>query len=279
MGDPYFRPSGKACIKSAITNFFGLQYWMALHKKRTPVFAVDHPLDAHIPFTPEKVKVYLNFTHFWVQLLGSLLHCYGRAVYAPVKNFVATIGNLYQYATAVYKQALSTTKRPWYFRKLRFIPIHLLDPHLFCIPSLHVMIVISTYTQFRVIARQLNDEERLSGDIAAVYAGAVAITESVLYIKQHSINCIAAAMYAMSRFNEELFPREEALRFAGDLFAGGDLPDTDRDAIVTHIIQLYTQFCRDGHSAPNWEQPLLDFLHTFPPVIPGIRNEKKRVHK
>jgi hypothetical protein len=80
------------------------------------------------------------------------------------------------------------------------------------------MIVIRTYTLFKEIIKTLRLEEQFAAQAEELRRGALTITEAVLYIKQHSVNCISAAMYAMSRFDPRLFPVEEAERFASDLF-------------------------------------------------------------
>jgi hypothetical protein len=263
--NPELRPVGLSCVKSLCADFFGLQHRLALHP-HIPIYAVDHPLDARIPFIPEQVGVYLTFVRFWVQLLGSLLRTYGDIAVEPVKEFVATMKKLYRFAAVVYTKALSTTARPRPRGKARFMLIHMTDPHLFCVPSLHIMVVISTYTQFREIARRLAVEDELAADIDTVRNGALAIAESVLYVKQHSINCVTAALYAMTRFDGRLFPQEEAIRFAQALFSKSDLDALDKKAIITSMIDLYLEFCAEGEGAESWEEPLLNFLYKQRPI-------------
>ncbi|MDR2151047.1 MAG: hypothetical protein LBO67_09650 [Spirochaetaceae bacterium] len=272
---PALRLRGLSCIKSLCADFFGLQYRLAL-RSRVPIYAVDHPLDSRIPFIPEQVGVYLHFVGFWVELLGALLRQYGEAAVEPVKDFVATMQRLYSFAAVVYRQALSTTERPGCRRKARLMLIHLFDPHLFCVPSLHIMVVISTYTQFRAIVQRLNREDNAAADNAAVRSGALAIAESVLYLKQHSINCVAAALYAMTRFDRRLFPPEEALTFAGDLFAQSALDALDKRLISAAIIDLYRRFCAEGAHAERWEEPLLHFLHQQKPVRSAAHKKKEQ---
>jgi hypothetical protein len=144
-----------------------------------------------------------------------------------------------------------------------------------CIPSLHVMIVIHTYTMLREFLFRMGDGELFSRELEKVRRGALAITEAVLYVKQHSINCISAAMYAMSRYSPSRFPPEEAERFAGDMFSGkafdqanppdpgkplAEVPAAERAAIVKYIMDLYYRFLEAGKTSADWEKPLLDFL-------------------
>jgi hypothetical protein len=129
------------------------------------------------------------------------------------------------------------------------------------------MVMILSYTRFRDILRSFGDEEALAAQVDAINSGAARITEAILYVKQHSVNCVAAAMYAMSRFDPSLFPPGEAEEFAARLFpepVRGTLPGIPAEdgAIVRdHIITLYRRFM-DENPGPGerWEAPLLRFL-------------------
>ena len=146
------------------------------------------------------------------------------------------------------------------------MPIHGLDPHLMCIPSLHVMVVIRTYTAFREILGAL-EKEASAPRTEELYRGAIAITEAVLFIKQHSVNCIPAAMYSMTRFDPGLFPPDEAERFTAELFLTEAAPGKeDAEAIRQHILVLYRRFLAEGEKAANWTTPLIDFLKALPPL-------------
>jgi hypothetical protein len=209
------------------------------------------------------VAVYLDFVAFWVRMLGFLLDRYPRRAREPVRRFIVTMGELYAFASEVYAKNLSTTRRPRCYGRPRFALIHLVDPHLMCIPSLHVMVVIRTYTVFRRILGSLGEAEARAPEIEELRRGALAITEAILYVKQHSVNCIPAAMYAMTRFDPSLFPPEEAEDFVSRLFEGPRSPE-NREAIREHIITLYRRFVREGDSAPSWKDPLLAFLAAQP---------------
>ncbi|MCL2319423.1 MAG: hypothetical protein FWC45_05005, partial [Treponema sp.] len=147
----------------------------------------------------------------------------------------------------------------FYIAHPRFLLIHMVDPHLMCIPSLHVMLVIRTYTLFGEIIKTLGEDRRLAPQAAELRRGALAITEAVLYVKQHSVNCISAAMYAMTAFDAGLFPPDEAERFVSGLFVT-DLPKEDATEIQQHIITLYRRFLSHGEKAATWTDPLIDFL-------------------
>ncbi|MDR2185371.1 MAG: hypothetical protein LBO80_06870 [Treponema sp.] len=269
MINPVLRGPALRCIRSIFSNFFFLQYKAVFFSGRIPVTWVDHPLDARIPFIPRWVTVYLDFVAFWIRILGFLLKQYRRRALNPVKDFLTAMTRLYGFAAEVYSKNMSTTKRPYYIARPRFFLIHLTDPHLMCIPSLHVMVMILSYTRFRDILRSFGDEDALAAQIEGITAGAARITEAILYVKQHSVNCVAAALYAMSRFDPSRFPPGEAAAFTARLFPepspmGGTLPGIpaeDGAILRAHIIALYRRFM-DESPAPGepWEAPLLRFL-------------------
>ncbi len=281
---PSLRPAFLKCVPVIFNNFFFCQWRAAFLPGRIPVSSVDHRLDQKIPFTPSWVTIYLDFVHYWVRMLSFLLRRYGRRAYIPVRDFIYSMGKLYEYAAEVYKKNMSTTKRPFYIARPRFFVIHLLDPHLMCIPSLHVMVVIHTYTMFSAIAKQLGEEENLKEQIIEMKRGALAITQAILFVKQHSVNCIPAALYAMTCFSPNLFPQEEAQAFVELLFSDfvkGEksqeqtpaehpsaapttkLPKADILEIKEHILNLYSRFLEEGKTAKAWHDPVLDFLRSM----------------
>ena len=285
LSSPLLRPAVIRCVASILWHFFFRQYRAALLPGRIPVTRVDHPLDEKIPFKPSWVTVYLDFVTFWVRMITFLLRVYGRRSFGAVKQFIASMGYLYVFAAEVYRHNFSTTDRPFYIARPRFFLIHLVDPHLMCIPSLHVMVVIRTYTQFAAILRAFGDSRRFAAQIEEMKQGALAITQAILFVKQHSVNCIAAALYAMTCVDGELFPPEEAESFTGLLFgepppaAHGTrvnatvrpesaprtrLPEGDIAEIKAHILSLYFRFLSERKNAKTWEEPLLNFLRPLP---------------
>ena len=264
LGRPYLRASGLRCIATIVGNFFILQ-WKLAFLGRVPVTNVDHRLDEKIPFIPGKVGIYIDFVAFWVRSLSFLLKNCGRRAMEPVKRFIESIGGLYIHAAGVYKKHLSTTTRPFYIGRPRFLLIHALDPHLMCIPSLHVMVVIRGYTLFRQILKNLGEEERFAAQAEEQLRGALAITEAVLYVKQHSVNCIPAALYAMTKYDPALFPPEEAEKFVSGIFSGSESPNkTDSEEIRQHILSLYRRFMAEGENSIDWKEPLFTFLEEMP---------------
>jgi len=282
------RPAALRCIASIINNFFFRQYRAALLPGRVPVSRVDHPLDLKIPFVPSWITIYLDFVMYWIRMLSFLLHTYRRRAYNAAREFIMSMGHLYSFAAETYQKNFSTTARPFYIARPRFFVIHLFDPHLMCVPSLHVMVVIWTYTKFAAILTSFNDAGRYAAQIEEMKQGALAITHAILFVKQHSVNCIAAALYAMTRFGGELFPPEEAEAFIKLLFWEAPppppltgrlpanykvrpwaaprtkIPATDALIIKTHITSLFRHFLEEGKTTQEWEEPLLNFMRQHP---------------
>ena len=152
-----------------------------------------------------------------------------------------------------------------------------------CIPSLHVMIVIHTYLQFTDTAKKLGEYEKLKDHALELKQGALAISQAILFVKQHSVNCIPAALYAMTCFSPDLFPPKEAYAFTDLLFSPAPqacealkkirvhpsaapitkIQEDDKARIKSHILKLYNQFLEDGKAAKSWEEPLLKFLREY----------------
>jgi hypothetical protein len=285
LATPALRSTTIRCIATIFYNFFFRQYRAAYLPGRVPVSKVDHPFDKKIPFAPSWVTIYLDFTAFWTRIVSFLLRQYGRRAIASVKDFISSMGSLYIFAAGVYKKNFSTTKRPFYVARPRFFLIHLVDPHLMCIPSLHVMIVIRTYTKFTQIMKALGEYDKFAPQIEELKRGAQAISRAILFVKQHSINCVSAALYAMTCFSPELFPPEEAEAFAAQVFSQEaappaprppkapanyavrpaaapriKIPQEDAQVILEYVIRLYRQFLSEKESSKTWEEPLLKFM-------------------
>jgi len=276
------------CLKEITANFFLLQIRAVLNKKKYPVSNVEHPLDKKIPFLPQAVNVYMDFSPLWMRTQGFLLETFGKNAVPEVKEFLFSIARVYKNAARVYKKNMSTTRRPDYSKKINFIVIHLFDPHLLCVPSLHIMVLINTYTRFNkeidALAALKNTTEDFSAVKQRIFKRAIMISDSVLYVKQHSVNCIAAALYAMSITEKDLFKEEDANTFVSALFncrpAGMEAANNadinlyitkdDAAALRSYIINLYKDFLNAGKSQftgeydfytpRRWEKPLLDFL-------------------
>lgn len=246
-------------VATVLKDFFALQFAVRLGLRKVPVIDVDHPLDEQIPFRPERIGSYLDFIAFWIRPMGYIRRRFGARAFARYAvEYLRLIERCYREAADVYRAGMTTTRRPRYY-KGRFLAIHLFDPHLLCVPSLHVMIVVLTWTFFRRVFAELGagaSETQALG--AELFAGAVDITESVLFIKQHSVNCLPAALYAMTRITPADVTPDDVATFIAQLFEGAPLDATPE--IRDHISTVYERLLRDGAADANWQATVQRFI-------------------
>ncbi len=259
-------------LGTVMKDFFFLQFSVKFGFRKIPIINVDHPLDRTVPFTPSLVTVYLDFVAFWIRPLDYIGSRFGRKKQAEyTAAFLRIVRRCYRDAAEVYRFRMTTTRRPAYY-KGHFRIIHMFDPHYLCVPSLHVIIVVLAYTFYRKAFAELGMPE----DEAAVlnrelYDGAVAITETVLYIKQHSVNCIPAALYAMTRITPGEVTPAEVVRFIRSLFAGSTTVEKkDVSAIREHILDMYESLYLQGCHDDNWMTPLQRWLNAY--AVEGFLN-------
>jgi len=304
LGNSFLRPASLRCQLSIFHNFFFMQFCSALLPRRIPVSRVDHPLDLKIPFAPKWVNVYTDFVPYWIRALTFILRNFGRRSLGAAREFIVAMGRLYAFAGEVYGKNLSTTDRPFYVARPKFFAIHLLDPHLMCIPSLHVAVVVFAHAKFAAMLEGLGAAEKHAAQIEEMRRGALAICRAILFVKQHSVNCIGASLYAMTRFDPELFPSGRVEEICGALFdepppallpatrcvrvfdpgAEGPrpscsaracakcpfavpeagLPAADAAEIVAHVGASLRGFIEEGKTAKSWEEPILNFLRRMP---------------
>ncbi|MDR1469715.1 MAG: hypothetical protein LBT00_10525 [Spirochaetaceae bacterium] len=251
-------------------NFFRLQRRAHRQPGLVPVANVDHPLDEAIPFRPGWAMIYHDFSAFWVRTAA----CLARSV-SPLaaSDFIDSVGTLYVAAAEVYFRHLSTTTRPRYFGNIGCIVIQLFDPHLFCVPSLHVLVCVHTWIKARHLLEKHGISHTEKAYIEKLFRRAVLITESILYMKQHSVNCIPAALYAMHCFEPALFTRKETQAFTQALFAderNAEIPHETREHIRLHIETICAAFMREREHLlsignDDWTIPLITFLKNYRP--------------
>lgn len=246
-------------LATVIKDFFFLQFSVKFKAQNIEVIHVDNELDQKVPFVPEKVDIYLDFVNFWVRPLSFILQRFDRKrrlSYCAV--YLDAIRTCYREAARMYRFRMSTTYRPPAALFGKFRMIHILDPHLLCVPSLHVAVVVLTYTFFsEVFKREHMPEEQAARLSEELYRGAIEIAETVLYVKQHSVNCIAAALYMMINITHGHYTIEAAVAFIQDLFRDSPyIPAQDAALIRTHILDLFEQLMLEGCNESDWVEPL-----------------------
>lgn len=249
-------------VGTVLKDFFALQFAVRLGLRKVPVVNVDHPLDEQIPFRPELIGPYLDFIAFWIRPLGWIARRFGTRAFARhAVAYLRLIRRCYAEAADVYRAGMTTTRRPRYFRG-RFLAIHLFDPHLLCVPSLHVMICVLTYTFYRRAFAALGATPAEADALdAELFDGAVAITESVLYIKQHSVNCLPAAFYAMTRLTPAEVTPGEIDRFVAHLFADDQLDAAP--AIRAHVLAGYERLVSEGAADADWQATVQRYVRAL----------------
>lgn len=252
-------------IWTVIIDFFLLQFAVKFGFKKISIINVDHPLDKKVPFTPDKVSVYLDFVAFWIRPLDYIGFRFGRKVQAQyTASFLHLVRKCYRDAAQVYRFRMTTTSRPAYY-KGSFRIIHMFDPHYLCVPSLHVIIVVLAYTFYRKAFAELGmPTEEANALNKEMFEGAVKITETVLYIKQHSVNCIPAALYAMTRITPQEVTPEEVVNFVNYLFTDNELVNAEDSFLIReYILDMYEQLFLHGCQDDNWITPLQRWLTMY----------------
>ena len=253
-------------LYTVVTKFFGIQFLEKFKILRIPILHVDHPLDKKVPFRPDKGKTYIGFINFWVKPLDMLIERFGVRKAMPMcARYLRLIKKTYYEASGIYLFCMTTTTRPNYKKTKIFKTLHILDPHLLCVPSLHIAVVVLTYTFYRDLfeKEQFTQQEKDQWN-DELYRGAIDIAETVLYVKQHSVNCIPAALYMMMHLVPNLFNVNEAIRFIDDLFRNAkDISENDCQAIRAHIHFMFERLLLEGCCCDDWKEPVKHWMSDY----------------
>jgi hypothetical protein len=262
-------PLGAAALRFAVEtlrSFFGPQFENSLTRRRK-VVNVDHPLDGTIPFDASRVGKYGEFVKLFLESLYYLLKRSRPRELGLFIGYANAIRGLYLDAGSVYKTVHTTTTRPSKNYNMGFAIIHAFDPHLNCVPSLHVLVVTANWKFAGGVAAEMGKESEFAPWIESLRREALAITESVLFVKQHSVNCIGASLYYLRRRTPGL-SEAEIEAFVADLFAAdeaeGRLPSAP--ALRARMLEVYRDLDLSYAARPEagWRQPILDFILSFP---------------
>ena len=258
------RNRGIELFKAAVREFFVPQFQSRLLPGIRPVAVVAHPLDDSLPFVPGLFRRYLGYITIWLKTLSYLYRTYGKLALGDIEQMMEDVVLLYDASGSVYRRCQSTTTSRCYApANPYFLLIVLFDPHLHCIPSLHVLTICYNYHQTRKIMTSLDPDGAIGSRAAAeTYRLALRITEATLLVKQHSLLDIGASLFLLSR----LFPdygEMEIRRFTSDLFAGSPALDPDAATRVRRaILQSYEELLAlqrgSGGSPPA--EIVLDYL-------------------
>ena len=254
------------CVHTALHKFFILQFSVKLGFRKIPVVQVDNSLDKLVPFSPKRISTYLDFIHSLARPLGFCLSKFKRKVRAQIAiSILDHLRNCYNTAYHIYSFSMSTTNRPNYKKDRHFRLIHTLDPHLMCVPSLHVAIMIMAWIFYRdVFKSSIFDDEERKFYTEQVFTSAKAITETVLYVKQHSVNCIPAAVYMMTVMLKDRFSLDDAIYFIDSLFVEStDITEEIKKNIRSYVQMMFERFVLENCSEEDWTIPIKRWLTTY----------------
>ena len=231
------RQRGIQVFRAAVREFFLPQFQSRLFPAVRPVAVVSHPADDSLPFVPGLFRRYLAYFSTWLRTLSALYRMYGNVVLGDIEKMMLDIVRLYEVSGQVYRRCQSTTtSRRSAPANPYFLLIAAFDPHLHCIPSLHVLTICYNYHRTRQITTRV-DPGSASGRrlTAGTYAAALRITEAILLVKQHSLLDIGPSLYLLSRVFPD-FDAGEIRSFVSDLFADTSLVDRRTASRVRAVI-------------------------------------------
>lgn len=250
---------------AVLWDFFFPQYFRKLKLTRTPIKHVDHALDEKVPFRPDYVGRYMDFINIWIRPMAMIMHRFGTIQGAPLcAEWLRYITLAYHEAMSMYRISMTTTYRPKTDSK-KMRALYAADPHYMCVPSLHIAIVCLTYSFYRMIFERENftEEEKRQWN-KELFDCASGIGETVLYVKQHSVNCIPAALYMLTKIVPELFTAEMADEFIESLFEHmDDIERSDVEQIREHIRFTFERFMLSGAEDTDWTAPVRTWLSGY----------------
>ena len=254
-------------IFSILRNFFLIQQMQVFHITHRPVINVQNALDDKIPFEPDKVNTYLGFVAFFIKPLDMLQKRLGYVKAAPyLRQHVKHLAAAYKNASSIYRYSMTTTNRPDYNENVAFKTIHAADPHLLCVPSLHVAICIVIYSCYKAFFKEgILPEEEAQRRLNEIKLRAIAIIESVLFVKQHSVNCIPTAFYMVNAvFGEDFFSAEEAISFFDDIFANSlEITSQVKQEIYEYFTLLFERNFLENSFNDKWQDSIKRWLKDY----------------
>ena len=253
------RKTGFGFLRTLLTTFFIPQYQSRIRVRKRKIVNVDHELDKLIPFSLEYFKTYMSFTHLWIKSIYFVYREFGDRALPLIEKYLRNIDQLYKHGFDVSNHCQSTTTRPGSGRHIKLKLLHWVDPHLHCVPSLHVMVVCFNHLRIGTMIKELAGSTiGYKAELEYLANQTVNITNSILFMKQHSINCIPAGLFALSGECSE-FNDEYALNLIENL-KRINMGSIDRfEDIASYITELYTDFQELSKHSSN-KEILINFL-------------------
>ena len=241
-------------IFTILKDFFILQHLQKFHITKRRVI-------------PQNIFVYLSFVSFFVRPIDMLKHNLGLKKAAPyLCVYLKFLTSVYRNAASIYRYTMTTTSRPRYLKTHKFRTIHFFDPHLLCVPSIHVAISAGLYAWFRQFFKTgLFSNEEAEAYLNEIKKQALAIVESVLLVKQHSVNCIPLALYMLtSTMNKSFFSAQDAIDFIDSLFIDStEIDQTTRKEIIEYFYYMYDRALLESKYSSDWRLCIQHWLEDF----------------
>ena len=272
---PFFSLATKPCtaryawtfIFTIIKDFFFLQLFQKFHLTKRPVINVETAIDDKIPFLPDQVKDYLSFVQYFMKPMDMMKKQLGFRKSAPYNClYLKFLTRIYKNSASIYRYCMTTTSRPKYYKTRKFRTIHFFDPHLLCVPSIHVAIAAGVSAWFKQCFKLgILPEKDQKAYLEELETQATKIVESVLFIKQHSVNCIPLALYMLSStMNKSFFSVEDATAFIDRLFRDPDKISPEvRKEIIEHFYYMYERTLLESRFSANWQNCIRHWLSDY----------------
>lgn len=256
----------------ALRGFFIPQFRTAWFKGR-PVVYVDHPLDRLVPYLPEKAPTYMSFVSLWMNAAMRLDRRYGARGRAA--EFIRGIAGQYHDAAFVYKRIHSTTVRPKRIDDLYAALIRVFDPHLNCVPSLHVSLALGSWAMAAAVIAELkaggyidaDESEEAAEWLAGLREHALAIVDCTMLMKQHSVNCVGASLWYLGGKYPKILSGAELRRIADGLFYR-EAPGLEAAQAIrrraAEVLEALGPIQEPGPGG-SWLRPILRFLASYRP--------------
>ncbi len=254
-------------IWTVATKFFIPQYLEKIHIMRVRVKHVDHPLDGRVPFDPGLLPVYMRFINFWVDTIAMLETKFGVWKGSLLgARLLRRLRLAYSSAYKVYSYCMTTTDRPASDDK-GIKALRRADPHFFCVPSLHIAICVLNYFFYKKLFSDPDidfTKDEKAAWLSELREEGFAIGRSVLFLKQHSVNCLPAALYMMCRITPDLFTPDDARTcISGLLPPAENIAPEDKAEITAYISSLFDLLINDAEGEKDWTLPLKNWLDSY----------------
>jgi hypothetical protein len=133
-----------------------------------------------------------------------------------------------------------------------------------------VGVVGFTYSRIsRLIQELADDPAQYQPEIDYLWRQTILITDSILFIKQHSVNCVSAGLFTLTS-NNYGFSEQQAHKVIDAMFTGeGNTLDAAEELRV-YIRSLYEYFLKENRTKSS-ARVLVDFLKNYSEETAAMR--------